>query len=69
MKPPKIEIKTKNTMEQHVQIKRGRKIVVDRVVCLDRAELDAFLLGCKLIEDILEKSKGAQDETGTPDKD
>ena len=69
MKPPKIEIKTKNAMEQQVQIKRGRKIVVDRVVCLDRAELDAFLLGCKLIEDILEKSKGARDETGTPDKD
>jgi hypothetical protein len=27
------------------------------VVCLNREELDAFIKGCKLIEDILEKSK------------
>lgn len=54
----KIEVTQKTPLEQQVQVKRGRKVVVDRVVCLDREELDAFLLGCRLIEDILERSKG-----------
>lgn len=55
---PRIKVTTKGRIEQQVQVVRGQKVVVDRVVCLNRAELDAFLLGCRLIEDILEKSKG-----------
>ena len=54
----KIKVIPKTPLENQVQVTRGRKVIVDRVVCLDREELDAFLLGCKLIEDILERSKG-----------
>jgi hypothetical protein len=54
---PKIDIQPTGKCEHKVQVKRGRKVLVDRVVCLDREELDAFLLGCRLIEDILERSK------------
>ncbi len=60
MKPPKIKIEQANTLEHKVQVKRGRKVVAERVVCLNRAELDAFILGCKLIEDILEKTKASK---------
>jgi hypothetical protein len=54
---PKINIAPTGKCEHQVQVKRGRKVIVDRVVCLNREELDAFIKGCKLIEDILEKSK------------
>ena len=64
MNTPKINVTQANRLENRVQVKRGRKVLVDRVVCLDRHELDAFLLGCRLIEDILEKSKGGPNETG-----
>lgn len=57
MKPPKFNVEPTGKCEQKVQIKRGRKVVAERVVCLNRRELDAFLLGCRLIEDILERSK------------
>lgn len=66
MKPPKIHVTPKGQslnippVEHQVQVKRGKKVVVDRVVCLNRGELDAFILGCKLIEDILEKSKASK---------
>ena len=56
----KIQTTAENSVEQRVQIKRGRKLVMDRIVCLDREELDAFLTGCRLIEEILEKSKGGE---------
>lgn len=64
MKPPKIEVTPTGKCEQTVKIKRGRKVVAERVVCLNRNELDAFLLGCRLIEDILEKSKEAKGASG-----
>jgi hypothetical protein len=57
MKPPKFKVEPTGKCEQKVQVTRGRKVVAERVVCLNRAELDAFLLGCRLIEEILEKSK------------
>lgn len=60
MKPPKFEVAPTGKMEHKLTIKRGKKVVGGTVVCLDRAELDAFLLGCKLIEDILEKAKGGK---------
>lgn len=60
MKPPKIKIEQANPLEHKVQVKRGRRVVAERVVCLNRAELDAFILGCKLIEDILEKTKASK---------
>lgn len=60
MKPPKINVTQKNPLENQVQVKRGKKVVVDRVVCWNRAELDAFITGCKLIEDILERSKASK---------
>lgn len=53
----KIQITQKTPLEQQVHIQRGRKVLVDRVVCLNRAELDAFIAGCRLIEDVLERSK------------
>jgi hypothetical protein len=54
---PKIKVEPTGKCEHKVQVTRGRKVLVDRIVCLDREELDAFLLGCRLIEDILERSK------------
>lgn len=56
-KVPKINVEPTGKCEHKVQVKRGRKVLVDRVVCLNREELDAFITGCKLIEDILERSK------------
>lgn len=63
MKPPKIDVTPTGKCEQKVQIKRGRKVISERIVCLNRGELDAFLLGCRLIEEILEKSKGDKNAT------
>ena len=60
VKPPKINVKQTTPLEHKVQVTRGKKVVAERVVCLNRAELDAFILGCKLIEDILEKTKASK---------
>ena len=61
MYTPKFKITPQNNPEeQRVQMVRGKRVVADVVVCLNRKEMDAFLLGCRLIEDILEKSKGEQ---------
>lgn len=53
---PKIKVEPTGKCEHKVQVTRGRKVLVDRIVCLNRAELDAFIEGCKLIENILERS-------------
>jgi hypothetical protein len=60
MKPPKFSVEQTTPLEHKVQVKRGRKVIAEKVVCLSRAELDAFILGCKLIEDILEKAKASK---------
>ena len=54
---PKVNVTPTGKCEHQVQVTRGRKVLVDRVVCLNREELDAFIKGCKLIEEILERSK------------
>jgi hypothetical protein len=58
MKTPKISVTPTGKIEHQVQVQRGRKVIMDRTVFLNREELDAFIKGCKLIEDILERSKG-----------